>query len=164
MNLIKTTLPTIGLAILLAIPVSLAAQPGPPDDGPPMPPGRWWRIPRVAQRVDLTDAEKQRLDTLFVESRRKMIDRKNDVERQRFELELALDGETFSEKEATDRFNAFTAARSALAAERFRFLIEVRKLLGFERFQTLKSMFESHRQKRMERQRRPDRPGRRQTP
>ena len=122
MSFIKTTLPTIGLAILLALPASLAAQPGPPDDGPPMPPGRWWRIPRVAQRVDLTDAEKERLDTLFVESRRKMIDLKNDVERQRFEVQQStstavLDAQMRLTQAQVEQQNAnyeFLIARAAL--------------------------------------------------
>ena len=104
-----------------------------------MPYGKWWRIPRVAKQLDLTDEEKAKLDEKFVESRRKLIDLKSNVEREQFELDNLLDGESLDEGTVMDQFKKLEQARTDLSAERFSFLIEVRRVLGFERFHKIKT-------------------------
>ena len=53
-----------------------------------LPGGKWWQLPKVAKELNLTSEEQKKLDELFVSSRRKMIDLKNNVEKEKFELEL----------------------------------------------------------------------------
>jgi len=112
---------------------------------------KWWRIPRVAERLDLKDAEKKELDELFVESRRALIDLKSDLERERFELDNLVGQETLDEDAVMEQFKKLEKARANLAAERFRFLLQVRKVLDFERYQNLKMLFKEFRQKRWRR-------------
>ncbi|MDY6990781.1 MAG: periplasmic heavy metal sensor [Thermodesulfobacteriota bacterium] len=103
-----------------------------------IPPGKWWRLPRVAEHLNLSGEEKSQLDELFLQSRRRLIDLKSALERERFELDNLLEQETLDEKGVMDRFRKLEKARSVLADERFRSLLEARKILGFERYQQLK--------------------------
>ena len=103
-----------------------------------IPPGKWWRLPRVAEQLNLSGEEKNQLDELFLQSRRRLIDLKSALERERFELDNLLEQETLDEKGVMERFRNLEKARSNLADERFRSLLGARKILGFERYQQLK--------------------------
>ena len=120
--------------------------------------GRWWDRPGVARRLGLTDAEKTTLDGRFNEARRNLLDLKNQVEKERLELDIALETEPLDQDAAMKRFQELEQARARLSAERFRFLLEIRSLLGRERFQDLKELFASHR-RRPGREPAPGRPG-----
>ena len=55
-----------------------------------------------------------------------------------------------------EQFKRVESARNCLATERFSFLIQVRKILGFERYQNLKMLYERFRhQKRRQMTERP---------
>jgi len=106
-----------------------------------IPPGKWWRLPQVAEHLHLNGEEKNQLDGLFLESRRRLIDLKSALEKERFELDNLLEQETLVEKAVMERFRKLEKARSHLSQERFRSLLEARKILGFERYQQLKILF-----------------------
>ncbi len=113
-----------------------------------IPPGKWWLIPRLSNQLELNNEEKRDLDDLFVNSRRKLIDLKGTLERERFELENLLEKETLNEMAVMEQFEKLEKARSDLGGERFRFLLQARKILGFERYQRLKSLFREFRESR----------------
>ncbi|MCD6571566.1 MAG: periplasmic heavy metal sensor [Deltaproteobacteria bacterium] len=117
------------------------------------PPGKWWRIPRVSEHLNLSDQEKRELDKLYVDNRRKLIELKSILERERFELENLLEQETLDEAAVMEQFKKLEGARANLAIERFRFLLQVRKIIGFERFQRLKMLSRKFRSEKMSPQR-----------
>ena len=136
------------IGLLAASGIGLARGPG--DMGRlKMPHGKWWRMPEVAKKLALTSEEQQKFDDLFVQSRRRMIDLKSNVEKEQLELGMILDQQDFNESACMDRFKKFEDARTNLANERFRFLVEVRKLLGLDRYRKLKTEFRDHRVHRM---------------
>lgn len=135
----KYRLPWVLLPLLL-LPGPVPAQ--------EMPHGKWWNMQRAIQYLSLNDEEKQKLDDAFVRSRRKLIDLRSQLERERFEVENLLDAEPLDEGALMEQLRRLEAARSALSAERFSFLIEVRKILGAERFQRLKSFYQRTRDQR----------------
>jgi Spy/CpxP family protein refolding chaperone len=106
-----------------------------------MAPGKWWRLPRVGKHLELSQEEENRLDELFLNSRRRLIDLKSAVEREQFELDNLLEKEALDEKAVMAQFSKLEKARSDLANERFRYLLEARKTLGFDRYQQLKVLF-----------------------
>jgi Spy/CpxP family protein refolding chaperone len=109
--------------------------------GAHMPLGKWWHMPRVAEQLNLNGREKEQLDDLFIQTRRKMIDLRSAVERERLELGILMDKETMDEDAVRGQFEKLRKARASLAAERFRFILAVRKILGAARFQSLKTLF-----------------------
>ena len=126
--------------------------------GSDTPPGRWWRLPQAVETLSLDDSEIEDLDNLFVQSRRKLIKLKSNVEKERFELDNLLDSPRLDESLVMAQFKRLEKARADLAAERFRFLLGVRKILGFERYEQIKLWFkESRQEKRKGPKRRRDR-------
>ena len=117
------------------------------SQGARMPLGKWWRMPHVAEQLNINGREKEQLDDLFIQTRRKMIDLKSAVEKERLELGILMDKETLDEDAVRGQFKKLGQARAHLAAERFRFILAVRKILGAERFQGLKTLFWESRDK-----------------
>jgi len=111
------------------------------------PAGKWWRLPQVVERLNLSPEEQQKLDELFSKSRRKLIRLKSRVEEERFALEELLERKQLDETAIMDQFRKLERARSKLAEERFMFLLGVRKIIGFERFEQLKGVYKRFRQR-----------------
>ena len=130
-----------------------------PGKGDIMPPGKWWKSPQVADKLRLTQEEKEKLDTMFLEHRHQMIDLDANVAKERLELEYLLDSSNFDSAACMERFKKLQEAHVNAATERFKFLVQVRQLLGLERFQQLKAEFQKHRKKKRQSGRRPSRPG-----
>jgi len=139
--MLNKVLSGILFVILASTPVSAMEQ--------NMPGGKWWRNPHVCQKLNLTDEERGMLDEQFVDSRRKLIKLKNSVEMEQFELENILESETLDEAAAIKQFDKLEKERAALSSERFRFLLQIRKILGFERFQKLKMFQKKSRHPKM---------------
>jgi Spy/CpxP family protein refolding chaperone len=114
-----------------------------------MPSGKWWHSPRMPKQISLTDAEKDKLEEGFRNSRRNLIDLKRNLERERFELGNLLENKTLNETEVMKQFKKLEKARLDLAVERFSFLLQVRKILGPERFQQVKAFYRKSRQKKI---------------
>jgi len=109
--------------------------------GQEMPHGKWWYSRHSSEKLNLSDEEKSKLDEKFFESRLKLIDLKSAVEKERLQLDKLMESETLNEKAVMEQFKKLEAARANLAAERFEFVLEVRKIIGFERFQQIKTTF-----------------------
>ena len=128
--------PLIFIFLLLLVPVFAASV-----DAQSEPSGKWWYDPGIKAELNLQDNEIKRLDRLFNKSRRRLIDLKNKVEKAQFEYQRLMEAEPLDEKAVNRQFAQLEKARSQLAAERSRFLVEVRKILGHQRFQRLKQIY-----------------------
>lgn len=131
------------LALFVATPTLVFAK--------DMPIGKWWQNPHLSSTMNLSVEEKNSLDEKFIESRRKLIKLKSRVESERFELEVLLESEPLDEAKVMEQYRQVEMARSDLSGERFRFLLEVRKIIGLERFQELKASFQKLRRERVRR-------------
>lgn len=112
-----------------------------------MPIGKWWKMPHVADKLALSQEEKEKLDSIYLQHRHQMIDFRSQVDKERLELEYLLDSKAFNASACMDRFKKFEKARNNLTTERFKFLIQVRELLGLQRFQQLKVEVRQYRMK-----------------
>jgi Spy/CpxP family protein refolding chaperone len=110
-----------------------------------LPRGKWWQNPKLSSVIKVSEEEKQKLDELYIESRRNFIKLKSAVQLERFELEVLMEKDPLDEATVLEQYRKMDNARDSLGTERFRFLLEVRKLLGAERFKALKSEFQKHR-------------------
>ena len=115
--------------------------------GQEIPHGKWWYSRHVSEKLNMSDEEKSKLDDKFFESRLKLVDLKSAVEKERLQLDKLMESETLNEKTVMEQFNKLESARANLSAERFRFVLEVRKILGFERFLQLNTTFRHLRNK-----------------
>lgn len=101
-------------------------------------PGKWWRIPEIAGKLELTEVQKSRLDELFMDNRGKLVEFKSALERERTVLDELMEREPLDEAAVMAQLRRLESARTDLTAERFRFTFEVRKILGYGKFQDLK--------------------------
>ena len=124
-----------GLALVVSVLTAttvLAADQGPA--------GRWWRDPQVVKQIKLTQGEINRLEKAFEASRLKMIKLKSRVETEQFKLQNMVEKQNIDDKAISDQHKKLDTARSALADERFAFFVQVRKIIGHQRFQQLSAM------------------------
>ena len=98
--------------------------------GKDLPRGKWWQDPKLSSIIKVSEAEKQKLDALYIESRRNLIQLKSAVQLERFELEVLMEKDPLDEAKVLEQYRKMDSARDSLGTERFRFLLEVRKLLG----------------------------------
>lgn len=99
-----------------------------------IPPGKWWHNPRVAEKLDLNDKQIRRLDEQFRKSRLKFIKLRGEVEREQLELEVFFEKKQLNEQAVLEQYKKLEKARTAMGLERFRFFIQVRKIVGYENF------------------------------
>ena len=117
--------------------VSTARDRSHSKDGLDLPRGKWWRMPEVAKELNINSDEQAKFDDLYFKYRNQKIDLKSTVEKEQLELERIIEKEKFDESACRDQFQKVIKAKNKVSIERFNFLIEVRKLLGYERFQQL---------------------------
>jgi len=108
-----------------------------------IPPGRWWHLPYFADQLSITENEKDALDKLFDYNRNRLEELKNQVEEERNELLKAVDEEHLNETSAITKMKKLESTRTLLAATRFSYSLEMRKLLGYERYQRLKTLYKN---------------------
>jgi Spy/CpxP family protein refolding chaperone len=119
--------------------VSMARDRGYSRDGiEDLPRGKWWRMPEVASELKISSDEQAKLDDLYYKHRNQMIDHKSELKKGQIALEWFIEKEKLDESACKDQFQKVLEARNKLSTERYNFLIEVRKLLGYERFLQLK--------------------------
>jgi Spy/CpxP family protein refolding chaperone len=112
-----------------------------------IPGGKWWKMPAVAKRLNLSDQEVRQLDDAYRDSRRQMIRFKAEVETEQLELQSIIEDRELDEAAALAQYRKLDKARSELGLARFHFFLKVREIVGHERFNTLLRWREMRRQR-----------------
>lgn len=121
--------------VLVVLAISLlAVQATMAQDAPK---GRWWHSPRVVSALNLTPAEIEQLEQAYDKFRPQLIQAKSKVEQEQFQLSNLIEQSTFDETAIRAQNRKLEQARSVLADVKFAFVIDVRKIIGAERFQQL---------------------------
>lgn len=112
---------------------------------------RWWADPNVASKLSITEAEKAKLDSFYDASQKRRIDLKSAVAKARLDLDASLENPKSSDAALKANYQRLTQAQNALAYERFNFIVQIRQVLGPQRFAAFKSVFDERRHDRMNR-------------
>jgi Spy/CpxP family protein refolding chaperone len=123
------------LAAALLLVLAVAAAQADPDFK-----GRWWHEPAVADQLQLTEPEIRLLDQAFETSRNRMIELKGQLEIEQGKLRALMERSKMNEAEVKEQHRRQEAARADLADARFEFLMEVRRIIGPERFAQVSEM------------------------
>lgn len=105
--------------------------------GQEIPSGKWWRTPKISKQLNITSGEKQRLDGVYQKSRLNLIELKSNLEKEQFILQSLIEKKGSNESALSEQYKKLDRARSNLGQERFRFFVEVRNIIGHQRFQKL---------------------------
>lgn len=100
----------------------------------------WWKNPRVAQKLGLTDDQVQQLDKISYDSRMKMIDLHAAVEKEQLELGHELQADHPNEDAVLGQVDKVSQAKAAIARARVRTLLATRSVLSPQQWQELKSL------------------------
>jgi Spy/CpxP family protein refolding chaperone len=126
---------------IIGIPLIVVLALAPLAMGQTMPSGKWWKDPEFIKTLRLTSGDDQKLDKLFVKYRRRMIDLTNQVEKEQFEYQNLMEAPNLDEAAVNRQLKKLEEARTELYAEKNRFVVEVRKILGRDRFQKLVQLY-----------------------
>jgi len=104
-----------------------------------LPPGRWWRAPRIVETLGLTEDQQTRLESVFRGAANDLIDRKADVEK----LNIALRGELDRpqlDRQAIQRLAMrLNEARGHLFERELMMLVDMRGVLNEQQWSRLRA-------------------------
>lgn len=109
---------------------------------------RWWNTPEYMETLKLTDGEIQQLNQVFETYSLNMIELKGQVEAARLKLQFIMEKEDLDESAMEAEYNRLEEARATLGKERFAFYVQVRKIIGPERFRQLMEIFKTRHSKK----------------
>lgn len=130
-----------------------------------MPPGKWWRNPRIVNVLGLSEEQQSKLDAVFRSAASELIDLRGALEKQNIALRGELDQPQLNRKNIQQIAARLNDARGRLFERELVMLVDMRTVLSdpqWNRFRTiLENLEENQRQQRQMRQdgQGPNRPG-----
>jgi Spy/CpxP family protein refolding chaperone len=103
------------------------------------PPGRWWKIPEIAQKLALTTDQQKKMDEVFQESRLKLIDLNASLQKEEAILEPLIGADQPDESKILPQIDRVAQARAELEKANARMLLGVRRILTQEQWKKLQS-------------------------
>jgi len=125
---------------------SQPGQPGRPEggQGPERrmmrmgpPPFDWWRNSDVAQKLNLSDQQKQQLEQAFNQARLQLVDLKGAVEKEQIKLQNLMNADPLPEQQVLTQIDAVQAARAKLEKNFALMALTFRKILTSDQWKTL---------------------------
>jgi Spy/CpxP family protein refolding chaperone len=144
----KKIVPITILALSAVLALAQETQPGPavpggrgPERrkmmrmGPP--PFDWWRNSEIAQKLNLSDQQKQQLEQAFAQSRLQLVDLRGAVEKEEIKLKNLMDADTLQEQQVLAQFDVLLAARAKLERNFAMMALTFRKILTSDQWKML---------------------------
>jgi Spy/CpxP family protein refolding chaperone len=94
-----------------------------------LPPGKWWRRPEIVQRLNLSDEQQDRLETIFRSSATDLIDLKAEVDKAGIALRGELDRPQLDRAGIHRVATRLSEARGKLFDRELTMLVEMRCVL-----------------------------------
>jgi len=113
-----------------------------------MPPGKWWTNKRLIAALKLSPDQQSRIDSLWTQHRRGLIDQKAELERRQLDLADLLGKDSIDEDAALKAFDRVQEARVALERATLVMRIQIKNLLSPEQQQRLETFSGALRQQR----------------
>jgi Spy/CpxP family protein refolding chaperone len=115
---------------------------------PGFPPGTWWKDRRVVEELRLTPEQQSKIEAIWMEHRRRLIDEKAELDKRQLDLSDVLSKEQVDEAAAMKAFEQVQAARAALERTTFGMRIRTKNVLSSEQQQKLDEVAEKTRRER----------------
>jgi len=128
-----------------------------------MPPGKWWKVPQVVRRLELTSQQQNRLDDVFLEAAAELIDLRGEVEKRGLLLRAQIDRPELNQEAVRGAARAVSEARGDLFERELMMMIEMRTILTAQQWDQLRRALDEREGAARERRQPPprdDRPNR----
>jgi Spy/CpxP family protein refolding chaperone len=100
--------------------------------------GSWWMNPEVAERIGLSEQQKQQLEKIALDGRLKMIDLRADLEKQQVMLTPMMKGYHPDEAQVLAQVEKVSMARAELEKARVQTMLACRNVLTEDQWNKLK--------------------------
>ena len=94
------------------------------------PPGKWWKNRQVITRLNLTRPQQDRIEDLWMQNRRILIDKKAELDKHALDLSEMLSLEVAEETAALRAYERVQAAKAEVEREVFLMRIRIKNLLS----------------------------------
>jgi Spy/CpxP family protein refolding chaperone len=102
--------------------------------------GEWWRNPEIAEKIGLSDQQKQQLEKISLDGRLKMIDLRANLEKQHVILGPMLRAFHPNEAQVLAQIETLSQAQAALEKERVQTMLDSRSVLTEDQWNKLKNV------------------------
>ncbi len=112
------------------------------DGGHPlMAPGRWWKRAGVAKALGLDDAQIQKIEEIFQDSRLKLVDLHANLQKDEIKLEPMIEADNPDENAVLSSIDQIAADRAALVKANAKMAFAIRRVLTPEQWKKLRTMW-----------------------
>jgi Spy/CpxP family protein refolding chaperone len=109
-----------------------------------LPPGRWWKNAEVVKAIGLNDGQVQKIETVFLESRMKLVDIHASLQKEELKLEPLLEADSPDESAVLSAIDHITAARANLEKANAQMAFAIRRVLTPEQWKKLRTLHQHH--------------------
>jgi Spy/CpxP family protein refolding chaperone len=102
--------------------------------------GKWWEIPRISEKLGLTREQTERINEVWTEHRKQIIDTRGEIEKAYLDLENILGKTTVETQQAYQLAERLGQLHAKQAEQRLKMTIDTRQVLSIEQFEKLKGM------------------------
>jgi Spy/CpxP family protein refolding chaperone len=103
----------------------------------------WWNMPRMAERLKLSDEQRKAMDAILLEHKEKLIDLRGNLEKAELAMQPLLSADTPNDSATLAQIDKVVAARAELERANARFLLAIRDKLTTEQWKQLQSFREN---------------------
>jgi Spy/CpxP family protein refolding chaperone len=105
-----------------------------------VPPGRWWKNAEIVKTIGLNDGQVQKIETVFQESRMKLVDIHASLQKEEIKLEPLLEADNPDESAVLGAIDRITAARASLEKANAQMAFAIRRVLTPEQWKKLREL------------------------
>jgi Spy/CpxP family protein refolding chaperone len=105
-----------------------------------LPPGRWWKNAEAVKAVGLNDGQIQKIETIVLDSRMKLVDIHASLEKEEIKLDPLLEADNPDENAVFGAIDRIAAARANLEKANAQMAFAIRRVLTPEQWKTLREL------------------------
>lgn len=113
-----------------------------------LPPGKWWTNRRVIQQLELTREQQQKIESIWMEDRKELIDLKAELDKSQLDLAELIRREVVDEGAALAAFDRVQGTRMTLERKTFLMRIRIKNVLTAQQQRRLEELSELLRRNR----------------
>ena len=133
----KMTLSTVTIALVASC---LFLLPSPSAWSGSIHDGKWWEIPRISEQLGLTHEQTERINEIWTDHQKQLIDTRGEIEKAYLDLENILGKTTVDTQQAYRVAERLGQLHAVQAEQRLKMTIDTRQVLSVEQFEKLKGM------------------------
>ena len=110
---------------------------------------KWWKIPKVAGELQLSQEQTKAIEAIFNANRKKFVDMTAEVKKAAIDLDLLMQAETYQPEQVAAAIDRLYAKQAVAKKAQLLMLLQIRDQLSADQREKLRGLRAQLRQKRM---------------